>query len=155
MASSSRPRRWDLVVLALGAMSATISILFLGWLVVWFQLFGDQPDRADYAEASGLYAGGLVWLGLASLVAWLAGAPRWLRWWCWVATGLFAILLLSARQSADGAEAPISGLDHQSLDTGFATAMTAMPWNWLVLVASILSVVTWHRGRDRVGTNAR
>lgn len=152
MASSSRPRRWDLVVLALGAMSATISILLLGWLVVWFQLFGDQPDGADYAEASGLYGGGLVWLGLASLVAWLAGAPRWLRWWCWAATGVFAILLLSARQSAEGAEPPASGLDHQHFGTGFDTAMTAMPWNWLVLVGAVLAVVTWTRNRDRVET---
>ena len=75
MTASRRPRRWDLIVLSLGAISATVSILFWAWLTVWFQLFGEQADRADYLDASGLYAGGLVWLGLASLVAWLAGAP--------------------------------------------------------------------------------
>ena len=142
-------------MLALGAISATISILGLGWLIVWFQLFGEQADGADYAEASGLYAGGLVWLGLASLVAWLAGAPRWLRWWCWVATVLFAILLLSARQSADSAELPSAGRDHQSFGTGFETAITAMPWCWLVLVAAVLAVATRYRGRHGVESVAK
>lgn len=51
--------------LAIGAIAATVSILFWAWLIVWFQLFGEQPDRADL-EASGLYAGGLVWLALMS-----------------------------------------------------------------------------------------
>jgi hypothetical protein len=132
-----------------------MSILFLGWLIVWFQLFGEQPDGADYAEASGLYAGGVVWLGLAGLVAWLAGAPRWLRWWCWVATGLFAILLLSTRQNAESAELPISGLKYQSFGTGFDTALTAMPWSWLVLVAAVLAVATRYRERHRVEAVAK
>jgi hypothetical protein len=148
MASPRRPRRWDLVVLSLGAISATISILFTGWVIVWFQLFGEQPDRADYAEASGLYAGGLVWLGLASLVAWPAGAPRWLRWWCWIATGLFAILLLSARQSAAGSEPPPSGLKYDNFDTGFETAMASMPWTWLIPLSAVLALVQWSRTRD-------
>jgi hypothetical protein len=152
MTVSRRRRRWDLVVLSLGAISAAISILFSGWFIVWFQLFGEQPDGADYAEASGLYAGGLIWLGLASLVAWLAGAPRWLRWWCWVATGLFAILLLSARQSAAGAELPPSGLKYDNFGSGFEGAMLGMPWNWLVLVSLVLALV--HRTRERGTTTS-
>ena len=72
--TTRRPRRWDQIALSLGAISATISILFAGWFIIWFQLFGDQPDRGDYAMASGLYAGGVLWLGIASLAAWLADA---------------------------------------------------------------------------------
>ena len=50
---TARRRRWDLVALSLGAISATVSILFAGWFIVWFQLFGDQPDRGDYGSRAG------------------------------------------------------------------------------------------------------
>ena len=42
--------------------------------------------------ASGLYAGGLLWRGIASLAAWLAGAPRMVSWWCWGSTGLLLVV---------------------------------------------------------------
>jgi hypothetical protein len=146
--SVPRPtRRWDLVALSVGAVTATVSIVFWAWLGIWFQLFGEQPDRADYLEASGLYAGGLVWLGLASAVAWLAGAPGWLRWWCWVATCLFAILWPNARTEAAQRELPISGLEYQSFGSGFETALTHMPWAWLVPVSAVLALVHWSRTR--------
>jgi hypothetical protein len=141
-----RSRRWDLVVLSIGAVSASLSILFWAWLTISFQLFGEQPDRADYLEAAGLYAGGLVWLGLASLVAWLAGAPRWLRWWCWLATGLLAVLLVNARR-----EASTRDLEHDlpgnTFAGGFETAIAHMPWTWLVPVSAILALVHWSRTR--------
>jgi hypothetical protein len=146
MTAARRSRRWDLVVLSLGAISATVSILFWAWLTVWFQLFGEQPDRADYLEASGLYAGGLVWLGLASLVAWLAGAPTWLRWWCWLATGLLAVLLVNARLEAAARDLR-HDLPGNSFAGGLETAMISMPWAWLVPVSAVLAVV--HRSRTR------
>ena len=147
---TARRRRWDLVALSLGAISATISILFAGWFIVWFQLFGDQPDRGDYAMASGLYAGGLLWLGIASLAAWLAGAPRWLSWWCWGSTGLFAILWLSASErgtrpaAAPHRRGPHPLLASTGTDTfvnGLQSALLFMPWSWLVIVALVLSLV--------------
>jgi hypothetical protein len=138
--TTRRPRRWDQIVLALGAISATVSILFAGWFIVWFQLFGDQPDRGDYAVASGLYAGGLLWLGIASLVAWLAGAPRWLSSWCWGATGLFAILWLSASQSARNPETQPASIGTDTFANGLQSALLFMPWSWLVIVALVLAL---------------
>ena len=137
---TTRRRRWDLVALSLGAISATVSILFAGWFMVWFQLFGEQADRGDYAVASGLYAGGLLWLGIASLAAWLAGAPRWLSWWCWGATGLFAILLLSASQSARDPETQPATTGTDTFANGLESALLFMPWSWLVVVALVLAL---------------
>jgi hypothetical protein len=137
---TTRRRRWDLVALSLGAISATVSILFAGWFMVWFQLFGEQADRGDYAVASGLYVGGLLWLGIASLAAWLAGAPRWLTWWCWGATGLFVILLLSASQSARDPETQPATTGTDTFANGLESALLFMPWSWLVVVALVLAL---------------
>jgi hypothetical protein len=137
---TTRRRRWDLVALSLGAISATVSILFAGWFMVWFQLFGEQADRGDYAVASGLYAGGQLWLGIASHAAWLAGAPRWLSWWCWGATGLFAILLLSASQSARDPETQPATTGTDTFANGLESALLFMPWSWLVVVALVLDL---------------
>jgi hypothetical protein len=147
MTAPRRPRRWDLVVLALGAISATVSILFSGWVTVWFQLFGDQADRGDYAMASGLYSGGLLWLVIASVVAWLGGAPRWLSWWCWGASGLFAILWLSALQSARDPDREPAGMSGDTFSSGFQATLLSMPWNWLVLVSLVLALVFRATGR--------
>jgi hypothetical protein len=140
-AAPRRRRRWDLVVLALGAISASVSILFSAWFTVWFQLFGEQPDRGDYAVASGLYAGGVVWLAMASGIAWLAGAPRWLRWWCGVSLGLFAILWLGARTSANDRDLEPAGLSSDTFSSGFEGTMLSMPWNWLVPISLVLALV--------------
>jgi hypothetical protein len=137
---TARRRRWDLVALSLGAISATVSILFAGWLIVWFQLFGDRPDRGDYAMASGLYAGGLLWLGIASLAAWLAGAPRWLSWWCWGASGLFAILWLSASQNGSDPETQPASSGTDTFANGLQSALLSMPWCWLLIVALVLAL---------------
>jgi hypothetical protein len=137
---TARRRRWDLVALSVGAISATVSILFAGWFIVWFQLFGDQPDRGDYAMASGLYAGGLLWLGIGSLAAWLAGAPRWLSWWCWGATALFAIFWLSASQNGGDAEAQPASSGTDTFANGLQSALLFMPWCWLVIVALVLAL---------------
>jgi hypothetical protein len=148
--AAPRRRQWDLVCLALGAITASISILFSAWFTVWFQLFGDQPDRGDYAVASGLYAGGAVWLAMASGIARLAGASRWLRWWCGVSLGLFALLWLGARTSANDADIEPASLSGDTFWSGFGGTMLYMPWNWLVLLSLVLALVQRSRGRARV-----
>ena len=138
--TTRRPRRWDQIALSLGAISATISIPFAGWFIVWFQLFGEQADRGDYAVASGLYAGGLLWLGIASLAAWLADAPRWLSWWCWGSTGLFAILWLSASRNGGDPETQPASMGTDTFANGLQSALLFMPWSWLVIVALVLGL---------------
>ena len=148
--TTRQPRRWDQIVLALGAISATVSIFFAGWFIVWFQLFGDRPDRGDYAMASGLYAGGLLWLGIASLVAWLGDAPRWLSWWCWGATGFFAILWLSASQNGRDPETQPASTGTDTFANGQQSALLFMPWCWLVLAALVLALSrrAYHPGAE-------
>ena len=137
-------------MLSLGATSATVSILFSGWFTVWFQLFGVPADRGDYAVASGLYAGGVLWLVMASVVAWLSGAPRWLSWWCWGSCGLFAILLLSALQGARDPDRDPASLSSDTFASGFLGTLLYMPWNWLVLVSLVLALR--FRAKARTGS---
>ena len=139
----SRPHRWNLVLLSLGAASATLSILFVGWLEVWFQI-GTRAQGGDYLQASGLYAGGVVWLGLASVAAWPTRAPTWLRWSCWCGAGLFALLCAGMRLEAADRE-PTSGFDYGSFAEGFRIATTQMPWCWLVVVAAFLGLLNRRR----------
>ena len=61
-------------MLALGAVSATLSILVLGWLTVSFQLFGESPSRGDHLEAAGLYDAGAALMLVASIAC--VGVPR-------------------------------------------------------------------------------
>jgi hypothetical protein len=140
-ASPSSPR-WVRVVLGLGAISTTLSILVLGWLTVWFQLFGETASRGDYIEAAGLYDAGAVLMLLASVAAWLSRAPRWLAWWCWISTGLFALLSLGAHQSSADPD-----LDPATTETWFGGVTMALlvPWIWLVPLALVAALVTRNR----------
>ena len=106
-----------------------------------------QADQGDYAVASGLYAGGVMWLVIASVVAWLSGAPRWLSWWCWGASGLFAILLLAALNSARDPDREPASMSGDTFSSGFEATLLYMPWNWLVLVSAVLALVR----RSRTG----
>ena len=137
------------VVLALGAISATLSILVLGWLTVWFQLFGETASRGDYIVAAGTYDVGALLMLVASLAVWVSGAPRWLAWWCWISTGLFVLLSLGAHQSAGDRDLdPATTSDTWS---GGVTTALLIPWIWLVPVALVAAAVTRRRASRASG----
>jgi len=140
-AARARSPRWVHVVLALGVISGSASILLLGWLSVWFQI-GSRADRGDYLIASGFYDFGVLLMLLGALAAWVSRAPRWLTWWCYIGTALFVILTVNAHGKAAD-----EGLLDDRYDTWWGGAGTAllMPWIWLVPLALVAAVVT--RGR--------
>jgi hypothetical protein len=141
----ARSPRWVHVVLAIGALSATPSILVLGWLSVSFQLFGETASRGDYIVAAGLYDVGALMMLMASLAAWVSRAPRWLAWWCWASTGLFVLLSASAHQHASDRDLdPATTTDTWS---GGATTALSIPWIWLVPIALVAALVTRYRQR--------
>ena len=80
------------------------------------------------------------WASPAS-AAWLAGAPRWLSWWCWGASGLFAILWLSASQSARDPETQPASTGTDTFANGLQSALLFMPWCWLVVVALVWTIL--------------
>jgi hypothetical protein len=135
--------RWVRVVLALGALSTTLSILVLGWLTVSFQLFGESPSRGDHLEAAGLYDAGAVLMVVASLAVWISGAPRWLAWWCWISAGLFALLSLGAHQSSGDPD--LDPATSSETWSGGVTTALSMPWIWLVPLALVAALVTRFR----------
>ena len=129
---------WIVVLLALGAVSTTVTVLGLAWLSVWFQLFGETADRGDYAVAAGVSAGGAVFSALASLAARLCRAPRWLTVWCWVSTGLLVVVAIACRSNAGDTDLdPASSYD--TVGSGFTTTLQ-MPWCWLVVAALVAAV---------------
>jgi hypothetical protein len=135
--------RWVRIVLGLGAISTTLSILVLGWLTVSFQLFGETASRGDHIEAAGLYDAGAVLMLVASLDAWVCGAPRWLAWWCWISTGLFVLLSMGAHQSSGDRDLdPATATETWS---GGVTTALSVPWIWLVPVALVAALVTRRR----------
>ena len=130
---------WVHVVVSLGAAATSVSLVLLGWFLVWFQLDPSGADRGDYALVSGLYDVGAALLALGVLAAWLSGAPRWLTWCCRCALVVLGLLAVDAH--ANAATAPESG--SPGFDTwsdGVSTALM-MPWNWLLVVALVLAVV--------------
>ncbi len=137
-------------MLAVGALSATVTTLGLAWLNVWLQFFGETADRGDYAVASGVTAGGLGFLALASVAAWLAAAPRWLHVWCWASTVVLLLVTLSCANGAGNRELDAAS-NHETFGSGVETAMM-MPWNWLVVAALLAALavrVPAQRGAGR------
>ena len=126
------------VLLALGVISGSVSILALGWLSVWFQI-GSRADRGDYLTASGFYDIGVPLMVVGALAAWVSGAPRWLAWLCWIGTALFVVLTVSAHGKA--ADQELVDDKYDSWWDGAGTALQ-MPWIWLVPVALVAAVVT-------------
>jgi hypothetical protein len=151
-AAPPRSPRWVHVLLALGAISAMLSILVLGWLTVSFQLFGETPSRGDHIEAAGLYDAGAALMLVASLAVWVSGAPRWLAWWCWISTGLFVLLSLGAHQSAGDRDLD-PATTTETWSEGVTTALS-VPWIWLVPVALVAAVVTRRRASRTSGDPA-
>jgi hypothetical protein len=139
-AAAVRPSspRWVHVLLALGVISGSASILLLGWLSVWFQI-GSRADRGDYLIASGFYDIGVPLMIVGALAAWVSRAPQWLTWWCRIGTVLFVILSVNAHGKAAD-----EGLLEDRYDTWWGGAGTAllMPWIWLVPLALVAAVVT-------------
>ncbi len=135
--------RWIIVLLALGALGATVTVLGLAWLTVWFQLFGETADRGDYAVASGVTAGGVVFLALAAAAAHLTRAPLWLRWWCWLGLVVMAVTAATCHSQASDPDLDAAA-SYDTFGSGFQTTLM-MPWNWLVVAALLAALAARYR----------
>jgi hypothetical protein len=120
-------RRALSLLLWLAGAATVLTAVGRGWFQVYFQLFGEQADRADYTTAVGVYAVGAVLLMLTPLVAWLLGLSPASSV---VAVAGAVVLALLAADAAHHAAA-------LSPDQGYAptwrhgvAVLTAYPWMW-------------------------
>jgi hypothetical protein len=117
----------------------------VGYVSVWFQLFGETADREDYLVSMGGYAAGAAagLIGLLSLRR-LAVAP-WVFWMCCIGALCLVPLALASYTSAQSAERDSVVI---SPWTDGAGGVLACPWVWVVVVLGLLALLG--RGPARV-----
>ena len=111
--------------------------LAVGYGAVWFQLFGDRADRADYLTSAGGYLGAALVLALAPLTLLSPTERRWGgpvgSWSAGAASVLLAVLGLSSLSTGLGMEEPTGPFG--GLDDGVG-GVVLWPWCWLLLWAA-------------------
>jgi hypothetical protein len=127
------------VLLWISVLATFVTALGTGWFQVYFQLFGEVADRADYTAAVGIYALGAGLLALAPMVA----ALFRLGIWCSL-TSLAGSLVLVAlavdahRHAAAMAAGSLSSASWREALPLFA----AFPWVWSLPALLLGAVLT-------------
>ena len=123
----------------LGCLLTTfLNGLVVGYGVLWFQLFGDQPDREDYLVSFGGYAAAAVVLlvGLVSLVR--LGTAGWAIVLVGILAGLLALLAVNSLATGLGMEDEFGPYQHWWDGAG---GVLFLPWTWVPLVLGALAAV--------------
>lgn len=132
-----RLRRW-LPALLLGGLLATfLNGIVVGYGVLWFQLFGEQPDREDYLVSFGGYAAAalVMLVGMAALRR--LGAAEWVRALVVVLAVLLALLAVGSLTTGLSMEES-SPMQHWWDGAG---GVVLLPWAWLPLALGALALV--------------
>lgn len=113
--------------------------LVVGYGVLWFQLMGSQPDRADYLVSAGGYGAAAVALvlGAAALLAY--DGPRVVAAIAGPVGVLYALLAVLSFRSAATVEH--IGFPGGTVWDGVG-AVWLMPWTWPLLVLGVAAAVT-------------
>ncbi|GAA2124130.1 hypothetical protein GCM10009843_20500 [Nocardioides bigeumensis] len=134
----NRLRRWFPALVVACEIATILNGLVVGWVSVWFQLFGDTADRDDYLVSTGGYAAGAV-AGLLGLLALRRlEVTSWVFWLCAVGAGCLVPLALSSLSSAGSADDRGAGIDTWVDGAG---GVLALPWTWVVVVLGLLALV--------------
>jgi hypothetical protein len=112
--------------------------LVVGYGVLWFQLFGDRPDRDDYLMSFGGYAAATLVLvvGLASLVR--LRTAGWAVGLVGVLAGVLALLALNSLATGLGMTDDSGVYQHWWDGAG---GVLLLPWAWVPLVLGGLAVL--------------
>ena len=128
----ARRVQWRVAVVA-----TALNGVVVGYGAVWFQLFGEQADRADHLTSAGGYLGAALVLALAPLTLLSPTERRWGgpvgSWWAGAAALLLAVLGLSSLSTGLGMEEPTGPFG--GLDDGLG-GVVLWPWCWLLLWAA-------------------
>lgn len=121
--------RWRLAWWVCWVLTALNGVV-VGAGSVWFQLFGESPDRGDYLVSAGGYLTAAAVLGLAVVPARGRGIPAWAL----IAVTVVALCLAVAglRSLSEAAELPA----HRRPSAGVADGIGGvifLPWCWVLL----------------------
>ena len=126
-------------VLWLSVAATFLTTLGLGWFQVYFQLFGVDASRGDYALAAGMYGFGAVLLALTPAVALLFRLPLGSSV---AAAAGFAVLVLLAAHAGDQASAiPAGSVGDESWSEG-TMFLALLPWVWALPVLALVGLVS-------------
>jgi hypothetical protein len=138
--SSGTGSRLALTLLLCLATGATfLTALAFGWLQVYFHLFGEQADRADYATAVGVLGTGAALLALAVPVTYLFRLP-----WApavLACCGALVLVLLAVAAAGQMDAAQPSEFGNDSWTAGIGTLLI-VPWCWSMPALTLGAVIT-------------
>lgn len=136
------PRRAPAFLWALCVLLTAGTGIVVGYLAVWFQLFGETADADDHRVAAAAYGTAAVVLLLAvPAVLAQVDAARWPAWLAAAAAGVLGLLAADSVASIDDAE-PGPGIN-TALD-GIGGVLWA-PWTWVLVVLGLRGL--WVLGR--------
>jgi hypothetical protein len=131
-------------LLAVGA--TLLNGLVVGYGAIWFQLFGDSPDREDYQVSAGGYAAAAVVLALAVPALLTHRGPRRVAPVACVAAVLLGLLALTSAVRAAGHEQ--EGAAVSTVWDGVGGVVWA-PWTWVLVVLGLHGLLLLGAGRVR------
>jgi hypothetical protein len=144
-ARAGRGRRLAVTALWVLAVLATVlNGVVVGYGAIWFQLFGDGPDAADYRLSAAGYGTAALVLALAVPALLVSTVPRWLAPTAGVSAVLLGVMAMgSAITSVDEDPARL-GTDDPWGDVleGIGGVLWA-PWTWVVVVLGLRALVLW------------
>lgn len=121
----------------MAAVLAALNGVVVGYGALWFQLFGESPDRDDYLVSMGGYAAAALLVAVATVSNFLRGWPAWFGYAGTVASvalGLGALVSWSRVRIMEDRGPGISGV------WDGVGGVVALPWSWAIVVLFILSL---------------
>ncbi len=131
-----RRSRWFTVNVIAAALT-TLNGIVVGYGALWFQLFGESPDRDDYLVSMGGYAAAAVLVAMATMSNFLRRWPVWFTYSGGIAStalGLGALVSWSNLRIVKDPGLGISGV------WDGVGGVIALPWSWAIVVLFLLSV---------------
>jgi hypothetical protein len=134
----SRLRRWFPALVVACEVLTILNALVVGWVSVWFQLFGETADREDYLVSAGGYAAGAVAGALGLLALRRLQVTSWVFWLSAAGVTCLLPLALSSYSSARSTDDRGPGINGWVDGAG---GVLALPWTWVVVVLGLLALV--------------
>ncbi len=141
-APGARRRSGVAALWVLGVLATTLNGVVVGYGAIWFQLFGDSADAADYRVSAGGYATAALVLLVTVPALVDSSAPRWLVPTAVVLAVLLGMLALaSAVTSVDAEGDPLDRDDPWGDVLDGVGGVLWAPWTGVLLVLGGLALV--------------
>lgn len=131
-----RRSRWFTANVTAATLTALNGIA-VGYGALWFQLFGESPDRDDYLVSMGGYAAAALLLAVATVSNLLRRWPVWFAYSGGIASAALGLGALVSWSHLRIVKDPGPGISGVWDGVG---GVIALPWSWAIVVLLLLSV---------------